>query len=580
MTSLARLPVTGPGAAAAQHRPWWQDAVVYQVYLRSFADSDGDGVGDLEGLRRRLDHLVELGADGLWLNPCYPSPQADHGYDVADYFDIEPAYGDLATFDRMLADAHGRGLRVLMDIVPNHCSSEHRWFKEALAAAPGSAERARFLFRDGSRPDGSVPPNKWRSVFGGSAWTRVVEADGRPGQWYLHLFDVTQPDFDWRNPQVGDMFEDVLRFWFDRGVDGFRIDVAHGLVKAAGLPEWDLPPHAESDPDHPSPMWDQPEVHEIYRRWRRIAQSYVGRDITFVGEIWVRDPASLALYLRQDELPQAFHFDLLIQPWLAPHLRASVQRGLDHVGSTGATVTWTLANHDVHRAVTRYARDQSQVVVDTDDPVAGTRWRGGPIDLAQGARIARSAALVTFALPGSVYIYQGEELGLPEVLDLPEEARQDPIFARSGHTEYGRDGSRVPLPWQRDAATYGFSDATPGRPPQPPWLPQPGWFAKFAVDAERDDGDSTYNLCRRALALRGSLWSGPDEPLKWLPTGDRDDVLAFARGRSACVAVCGRRPYEPPQEWGAIVLASARPTGRVLPGESTGWLTRGAPTGD
>ena len=579
MTSLTRQPSAAPGTGAATHRPWWQDAVVYQVYLRSFADSDGDGVGDLEGLRRHLDHLVELGADGLWINPCYPSPQADHGYDVADYFDIEPAYGDLAAFDRLLADAHARGLRVLMDIVPNHCSSEHRWFKEALAAGPGSPQRARFLFRDGHGPDGSVPPNRWRSVFGGPAWTRVVEPDGSPGQWYLHLFDPMQPDFDWRNPEVGDMFEEVLRFWFDRGVDGFRIDVAHGLVKAAELPEWDLPPHAAGDPDHPTPMWDQPEVHDIYRRWRGIAQSYEGRDITFVGEIWVHDPASLALYLRDDELPQAFHFDLLIQPWLAPYLRASIQRGLDHVGATGATVTWTLANHDVHRAVTRYGRDQSRVVVDPDDPVGGTRWRG-PVDVAQGTRIARAAALVTLALPGSVYLYQGEELGLPEVLDMPDEARQDPIFARSGHEDYGRDGCRVPLPWHRDAVSFGFSDAVPGQPVTAPWLPQPDWFGALAVDAEQADPDSTYNLYRRALGLRDALWSGPDEPLRWLPTGARDDVLALARGRVACVAVCGDQPFEAPSEWGDIVLASAPPTGRLLPGESAVWLTTGAPTGD
>ncbi len=579
MTSLTRDLSSAVGSAAADHRPWWRDAVVYQVYLRSFADSDADGVGDLEGLRRHLDHVVELGAEGVWINPCYPSPQADHGYDVADYFDIEPAYGDLATFDRLLADAHGRGLRVLMDIVPNHCSTEHRWFQAALAAGPGSPERARFLFRDGHGPDGSRPPNGWRSVFGGRAWTRVVEPDGRPGQWYLHLFDPMQPDFDWRNPEVGDMFEEVLRFWFDRGVDGFRIDVAHGLVKAAELPEWDFPPHAEGDPDHPSPMWDQPEVHDVYRRWRAVAQSYEGRDITFVGEIWVRDPGSLALYLRADELPQAFHFDFLIQPWRAPDLRASVQRGLDHVGSTGATVTWTLANHDVHRAVTRYGRDQSQVSVDPNDPVGGTRARG-PVDLAQGTRIARAAVLVTLALPGSVYLYQGEELGLPEVLDMPDEARQDPIFARSHHTEYGRDGCRVPLPWQRDAPSFGFSDAGPGGVHAPPWLPQPTWFADYAVDAERDDADSTYNLHRRALGLRHSLWSGPDDPLQWLPTHGRDDVLAFVRGSSACVAVCGRTPYELPSEWGEVVLASARPSGRVLPGEAAAWLRVGAPTGD
>ena len=579
MTSLTR-PSEEAAEPGSEHRPWWRDAVVYQVYLRSFADSDGDGIGDLEGLRSHLDHVVELGAGGIWINPCYPSPQADHGYDVADYFGIEPAYGDLATFDRLLADAHARGLRVLMDIVPNHCSDQHAWFQAALAAPPGSPERARFIFRDGTGPDAAAPPNRWRSVFGGPAWTRVTEADGRPGQWYLHLFDPGQPDFDWRNPEVGDMFEQVLRFWFDRGVDGFRIDVAHGLVKAADLPEWDLPPHAEGDPDNPTPMWDQPEVHDVYRRWRRIAQSYHGRDITFVGEVWVRDPGKLALYLRPDELPQAFHFDLLIQPWLAPDLRASVQRGLDRVGSTGATVTWTLANHDVHRAVTRYGRDQHTVRVDPDDPVGGTRTRG-PIDVAQGTRIARAAALVTLALPGSVYLYQGEELALPEVLDIPDDERQDPIFRRSGGTEHGRDGSRVPLPWVADAPSFGFSPAsTDGHPPAPPWLPQPDWFRSYAVDAERAATDSTYNLLRRALVLRRALWSEPAEPLRWLPTPGRDDVLAFARGGSVCVCVTGPQPYEVPEDWGDLVLSSAQPTGRVLPGDAGAWLRLGAPSGD
>jgi alpha-glucosidase len=301
-----------------------------------------------------------------------------------------------------------------------------------------------------------------------------------------------------------------------------------------------------------------------------------------VGEVWVRDPASLALYLRADELPQAFHFDLLIQPWLAPDLRASVQRGLDHVGATGATVTWTLANHDVHRAVTRYGRDQSLVVVDAEDPVGGTRTRG-PIDVAQGTRIARAAVLVTLALPGSVYLYQGEELGLPEVLDLPDEARQDPIFVRSHGREYGRDGSRVPLPWVAQAPTFGFSPASPapaGPSPAHPWLPQPDWFGSYAVDVARADVDSTYNLYRRALALRAALWAASGERLHWLPTPGREDVLAFGRGGSVCVCVCGDEPYEVPTEWGELVLASARPTGRLLPGDAAAWLRPGAPAGD
>jgi alpha-glucosidase len=556
-------------------REWWRDAVVYQVYVRSFSDSDGDGVGDLEGLRRRLDHVVALGFDGVWLNPCYPSPQADHGYDVADYTDIEPAYGDLATFDRLLAEAHALGLRLLMDLVPNHCSSEHPWFQAALRAAPGSRERARFIFRDGRGPDGAEPPNRWRSVFGGSAWTRVVEADGRPGQWYLHLFDERQPDFDWRHDDVGNLFEDVLRFWFDRGVDGFRIDVAHGLVKAEDLPEWDLPLHADAADGGP-PMWNQPEVHAIYRRWRAVADSYPGRDLTFVGEIWVSDPADLALYLRPDELQQAFYFDLLTQPWRAPLVRDAVQRGLDHIAATGAAVTWTLANHDVHRLVTRYGQDQSTIQPNRDDPAAGTRLRA-PVDVAQGTRYARAAALVLLGLPGSVYVFQGEELGLPEVMDLPDQARQDPVYWRSGGKEKGRDGSRVPLPWQADQPSFGFSlqGAAPGDGPSSPWLPQPPWFAGYAVDTEEADPTSMLALYRSALAERPALF-GRHAPLTWVEVAGRPDVLAYRRGPVTVVAVCGPDPLDLPQEWGRPVLASAPLDGARLPGGAGAWLQRPA----
>jgi alpha-glucosidase len=552
--------------------PWWRDAVVYQVYLRSFADADGNGVGDLEGLRRRLDHLVDLGADGLWINPCYPSPQRDHGYDVADYRDIDPAYGDLAVFDALLAEAHARGLRLLMDLVPNHCSDQHPWFQAALASGPGSPERARFLFRDGTGPDGSAPPNSWQSVFGGSAWTRVTEADGRPGQWYLHLFDAGQPDFDWRNPEVGDLFEDVLRFWFDRGIDGFRIDVAHGLVKAHDLPDWTLPvsggSHAEQG-SPPPPMWDQPEVHDVYRRWRRVAESYVGRDLTFVGEVWVRDPTALARYLRPDELPQAFYFDLLTQPWLPDAVRESIDRGRAHIGSTGATITWTLANHDVHRAVTRYGRDQDLVRPDPKDPPGSTRRRM-PVDLVQGRRSARAAALVVLALPGSTYLYQGEELGLPEVLDLPDEARQDPIFAGSGGADLGRDGSRVPLPWAADAPSFGFSLTEVAAPP---WLPQPPWFADYALDRQQADEGSTYRLYQRAVALRPDLFGADAGDLEWLDVDGRDDVLAFRRRDAVCVAVFGSEPYRPPAAWGRLLLTSepAEREGEIV-GGAAGWL--------
>jgi len=540
--------------------PWWRDAAIYQVYLRSFADSDGDGVGDLPGLTARLDHLVRLGVDGLWLNPCYPSPGADHGYDVADYTDVDPSYGGLAAFDELLAQARARGLKVLMDLVPNHCSVRHPWFVAALDAPPGSPERDRFFFRTGRGPGGAAPPNNWRSVFGGPAWTRVGATD----QWYLHSFDPAQPDFNWRNPDVGDYFAGVLRFWFDRGVDGFRIDVAHMLVKHSELPDWAYP--ADESASYNAHAQNQPEVHEIYRRWRALADSY-HRDLTLVGEIWVPTVTDLAAYLRPDELPQAFYFDLLVRRWDAAEFRTSVTRGLAEIGATGATVTWTLANHDVHRSVTRFG------LVDPDPGGAGAgsvRVRG-EVDVPRGLRRARAAALLVLALPGSVYLYQGEELGLPEVQDLPDEARQDPIWFRSRGTEHGRDGCRVPLPWRAGAPSLGFS---PGPEPAPPWLPQPDWFASYADADQWPDPDSTVRLYAAALRLRRDLSDRlAGAGLAWLPVPGHPDVLAFRRGPLVSVTVFGDRPYRPPAGWGRLRLASNPPgPAGVLAGESTAWL--------
>lgn len=540
--------------------PWWRDAVVYQVYLRSFADSDGDGVGDLAGLSARLDHLERLGVDGFWLNPCYPSPGADHGYDVADYLDIDLRYGGLPAFDALLDQAHQRGLRVLMDLVPNHCSVRHAWFVAALAAPPGAAERERFIFRQGRGPGGAEPPNNWRSVFGGPAWSRVAGTD----QWYLHSFDPSQPDFNWRNPEVADHFEEVLRFWFDRGVDGFRIDVAHMLVKHADLPDWPYPP--DGPDDYNGHAQNQPEVHEVFRRWRRLADSY-GRDLTLVGEIWVPTVTDLARYLRPDELAQAFYFDLLLCRWDAGAFRDSVSRGLAEIAATGATVTWTLANHDVHRSVTRFGLVSADGA-GSADPVGNSARTRGEVDVALGERRARAALLLLLGLPGSVYLYQGEELGLPEVLDLPDEARQDPIWFRSGGSEHGRDGCRVPLPWRVDAPSYGFGES--GRA----WLPQPDWFAGYAVEDQWATEGSTLRLHARALELRGRLRERlRGAALEWLPTPGRPDVLAYRRRDLVCVTVFGRSAFTPPAEWGPVALSSA-PVGddRALPGSSAAWL--------
>ncbi|MEW9555380.1 glycoside hydrolase family 13 protein [Nonomuraea sp. NPDC050783] len=512
---------------------WWRNAVIYQVYLRSFVDSDGDGIGDLEGLRLRLGYLRSLGVDGLWLNPCYPSPGADHGYDVSDYTDIDARYGGLPAFDRLLTDAHGHRLKVLMDLVPNHCSVEHPWFQAALA---GDREaRERFIFRPGR---GDQPPNNWRSMFGGPAWTRVDD------EWYLHSFDPGQPDFNWRNPEVGEYFEDVLRFWFDRGVDGIRIDVAHMLFKHADLPDW--PNH----PEYNILSQNQPEVHEVLRRWRKLADSY-DRDLTLVGEVWVPSVQDLALYLRPDELPQAFYFDLLVQPWDAAGFRASIDRGMEAIGSTGATITWTLASHDAHRAVSRYG-----LVSYTGGPPNRPR---GEVDVDLGVRRARAAMMLLAAMPGSVYLYQGEELGLPEVLDLPDEARQDPTFLRSGPADYGRDGCRVPLPWNADQVAFGFSTK-----PET-WLPQPSWFADYAVDSQLDVQGSTLELHRQALKLRRDF----DGDFTWLPT-ERPDVLAFRRGDLIGVTVFGSEPY--PTPYGTPILASTEPAPGTVAANSTAWF--------
>jgi alpha-glucosidase len=561
------MSVVSPAVAAARSGtpdgvPWWRRAVVYQVYLRSFADGDGDGVGDLAGLRGRLDHLVRLGVDALWLNPCYPSPGADHGYDVADYTDVDARYGGLPAFDALVADAHEAGLKVLMDLVPNHCSVAHPWFVEALAAGPGSPQRERFIFRRGRGEHGDLPPNNWRSVFAGPAWTRVGDTD----QWYLHSFDPSQPDFNWRDERVGEYFEDVLRFWFDRGVDGFRIDVAHMLVKRADLADWPFP--VDGSADYNGHAQNQPEVHEVFRRWRRLADSY-GRDLTLVGEIWVPTVEDLAAYLRPDELPQAFYFDLLMAPWSAQGFRESIEDGLARIDATGAVVTWTLANHDVHRSVTRFGllRPDSGDGGGSADVVADAVRARGEVDVPRGQRRSGAALLTLLGLPGSVYLYQGEELGLPEVQDLPDEARQDPIWFRSGGREHGRDGCRVPLPWRAGDPAFGFSASGGG------WLPQPDWFADFAVADQWEREGSPLRLHADALALRRDLLPAVEgEPVGWLPVPGRDDVLAYRRGPLLVVTVFGEEPLELPAHWGRVLLASAAPAGRELPGEASAWL--------
>ena len=410
--------------------PWWSRAVFYQVYPRSFADSNGDGVGDLDGVAARLDYLEVLGVDAIWLNPVTVSPMADHGYDVADPRDVDPLFGGLDALDRMIAAAHQRGIKVTMDLVPNHTSSQHPWFQAAVDAGPGAA-RERYIFRDGRGADGALPPNNWVSVFGGPAWTRVTEPDGNPGQWYLHLFDAEQPDLNWDNPEVFDDFEKTLRFWMDRGVDGFRIDVAHGMAKPPGLPDMKNPNIGMLRLDDNDPRFNHDGVHDIHRAIRRVFNDYP--DAVAIGEVWVFDNEQFAKYLRPDELHLGFNFRLLRAEFDAADIRDAITNSLAAAAIEGATPTWTLANHDVEREVTRYG--------------------GGEVGLAR----ARAMALVMLALPGAVFVYNGQELGLANV-ELPDEALQDPVWIRSGGRERGRDGVRVPMPWEGDEPPFGFSD--------------------------------------------------------------------------------------------------------------------------
>jgi alpha-glucosidase len=537
-----------------QESTWWRGAAIYQVYVRSFADGDGDGTGDLAGVRSRLPYLADLGIDAIWFNPWYPSPMDDGGYDVSDYRDIEPVFGSLAEAEKLIEEAHNLGIKIIIDIVPNHCSDVHPWFAAALAAGPGSIERERFWFRDGLGEHGELPPNNWQSRFGGSAWTRVTEPDGTPGQWFLHLYSSRQPDLNWRNPLVHEEFADILRFWFNRGVDGFRIDVADGLVKEDGLPD-------VTDPEGRLPYSDLDGVHDIYREWRKIADSYPDKRV-FVGEMWLPDPLRFAMYLRQDELHSAFNFDFLSCPWDAGRLREVVDATLAAHAPVNAPATWVLSNHDVTRHVTRYGR------ADTSFSFAD-RQHQAPTDVVLGTRRARAAALLTLALPGGVYIYQGEELGLSEVEDLPDEVREDPVFKRTAGVDIGRDGCRVPVPWSGAESPYGFN--TTGAAP---WLPQPTNWAPSTVEAQADDPSSMLELYRAALRLRHEESALGDGPLRWLddqPAG----VLAFARDASfVCVVNLSDSavPLPPHVE---VLLVSGPLDGSNLPSDTAVWLRTG-----
>ncbi|MCP2335957.1 glycoside hydrolase family 13 protein [Actinomadura rupiterrae] len=517
---------------------WWRDAVIYQVYVRSFADANGDGVGDLAGIRSRLPYLARLGVDALWVTPFYVSPMADFGYDVAGYRDVDPLFGTLDDARALIADAHAHELRVIVDIVPNHTSDRHPWFRDALAAAPGSSERERYMFREGRGADGALPPNDWESVFGGPAWTRVPD-----GQWYLHLFAPEQPDLNWENPEVRAEFDDILRFWLDLGVDGFRIDVAHGMVKAAGLPDVGRAGQAEMLGHAELPYFDQDGVHEIHRAWRKLLDSYPG-DRVGVAEAWAPSTARLAAYTRPDELHQAFNFHYLGTPWNAAKLRAVIEETLRTARS--APATWVLSNHDVKRHATRFGGGET------------------------GLRRARAAALLTLALPGSAYVYQGEELGLPEVLDLPAEFRKDPQAGRG--EDAGRDGCRVPIPWEGDEPPFGFSDGPSS------WLPVPAAWRALTVAAEEADPESMLALYKAALRIRHAEPALGDGPLTWLDAPD--GALAFVRPAPdgtavGCAVNTGDAPVVVPAAGEPILtsgpVAWEDGAGLVLPPDTAAW---------
>jgi alpha-glucosidase len=512
---------------------WWTNAIFYQVYPRSFADSDGDGVGDLGGVVAHLDYLSALGVDAIWLNPVTVSPMADHGYDVADPRDVDPLFGGLDALDRLVDDAHARGVRVTMDLVPNHTSSQHAWFQAALAAEPGSAERERYIFRDGRGSDGAQPPNNWVSVFGGPAWTRVPD-----GQWYLHLFDAEQPDLNWDNPEVFEDLEKTLRFWLDRGVDGFRIDVAHGMAKPPGLPDMRNPDITMLTLDDDDPRFNHDDVHEIHRGIRSVLDDYP--HAVSIGEIWVFDNEDFAKYLRPDELHMGFNFRLVRTDFGASDVHAAIENALAAASIEDASPTWTLSNHDVEREVSRYG--------------------GGTVGLAR----ARAMAMVMLALPGAVFVYNGEELGLPNV-DLPDEVLQDPTWKRSGHTERGRDGCRVPMPWSGSAPPFGFT-SNPHT-----WLPIPPEWETLTVASQEADPDSTLWFFRSVLHLRRSAFHFTENDVEWLQLGQ--DVLAFLSGGVLCVLNTGASAVPLPA--GELLIASAPLTDGELPPDSAAWVVMG-----
>ncbi len=555
---------------------WWRHAVTYQIYPRSFADSNDDGTGDVRGMIEKLPHLKSLGVDALWVSPWYPSPLWDGGYDVADYCDINPEFGTLADADEFVAAAHDLGIRVLIDLVPNHCSIDHPIFQKAIASRPGSPERDMFVFADGTGDDGHGLPTNWGALFGGSMWQWAPNPDGevidgRDGQYFLHMFAPEQPDWNWRNPAVAELFDDVLRFWFDRGVDGFRIDVADSLFKNEQWADTPIDPTTgdgswQKVPG--SPFWDQPELETIQRRWRAIADSYADTDLgarMFVSEAYL--PLDrLVDYVSPGRLNTSFGFEFLESEWSADSLRIVIDQTIAAHTSVGAPTTWVLENHDVLRVATRYGKKVSGRHFGTGHEEEDGHWQEKLSDLATdvplGRRRARAAAALMFALPGGAYVYQGQELGLEEVEDLPEEALQDPTWVRSNHTVRGRDGCRVPLPWSGEASPLGFGETAT------PWLPQPEAWVELTAEKQEGQADSTLNLFRRLLSLRHEMAALGDGELIWDETAPQ--VLSFTREPGfRCVVNFSAEPIALD---GEVLVSSEALADGNLPTDAAAWL--------
>ena len=531
---------------------WWRSGVIYQIYPRSFADGNGDGMGDLTGITQRLSSLAALGIDAVWLSPFYNSPQKDAGYDVSNYIDVDPLFGTLDDFDKLVAEAHRLGIRVMIDLVPNHTSAEHEWFQKALRAAPGSKERSYYHFMDGRGENGELPPNNWQSMFGGPAWTRTED-----GQWYVHLFDSSQPDLNWENPVVREEFENILRFWLDRGVDGFRVDQPHAMAKAEGLPDHPYVEEAGAgfiEGRENPPMWFQDSVHEIFRDWRKILESYPG-DRAMCGEAYVLPLSFMALWVRPDEFHQTFNFRFLDAGWERQTLISAINESFEAFDAVGAPSTWVLNNHDVLRHVSRFGGDYGRTTASD-----GVGPNNPQPDNVLGLRKARAATLFMLGLPGASYLYQGEELGLPDHTTIADEHRQDPTFFRTGGQRVGRDGCRVPLPWEKGNASNGFNDTGLA------WLPQPASYADLSRDQQEGNPDSTLELYRRALKLRSELRLG-EGSFDWVAT---EPELSYQNGNVIVIHNFSQSPIE----LDGKVLISSMPldeNGKLSPND-TAWI--------